>query len=209
MIELNKVYCEDCQETIKKIPDNYVDLVYCDPPYLKKLLYTYDYLADLCPRILKDGGSLICITPHYALPQIISRFEFFGKLKYRWLLHMNQFDGKHARMAMGIEVTYKILLWYVKRAYPTGRGFVKDGVKITGMDGQNKELHKWQQDSDWCWWISKLTKPGDVVYDPFMGSGTVAEYCIRNGRNFIGSDNDPEACKITEQRIQKLNQTFA
>ena len=28
------------------------------------------------------------------------------------------------------------------------------------------------------------TKPGDLVYDPFMGSGTVAKACILNGRNY-------------------------
>ena len=31
--ELNKIYCMDCLEGLKKIPDNSVDLVVTDPPY--------------------------------------------------------------------------------------------------------------------------------------------------------------------------------
>lgn len=31
--ELNKIYCEDCYEAIKKIPDKSVDLIVTDPPY--------------------------------------------------------------------------------------------------------------------------------------------------------------------------------
>jgi len=33
MIELNKIYCEDCLETLKRIPDNFVDSIITDPPY--------------------------------------------------------------------------------------------------------------------------------------------------------------------------------
>jgi len=30
------------------------------------------------------------------------------------------------------------MLWYVKDAYPTGKGFLKDGIKISGKAGQKK-----------------------------------------------------------------------
>ena len=33
MIEVNKIYCMDCIEFLKKLPDNSVDLVVTDPPY--------------------------------------------------------------------------------------------------------------------------------------------------------------------------------
>jgi len=33
MIELNKIYCEDCLETMARMPDGYVDLIVTDPPY--------------------------------------------------------------------------------------------------------------------------------------------------------------------------------
>jgi DNA modification methylase len=118
---LNKIVCGDCSSVTKSFPDDSIDLIFTDPPYTKEYLYTYDMLAEFSPRIMKRGASLMMITPHYSLPSIIKSFD--GKLKYRWAICLNQFNGSHARMAMGIEVMWKLVLWYVKDAYPCGRGF--------------------------------------------------------------------------------------
>jgi DNA modification methylase len=48
------------------------------------------------------------------------------------------------------------------------------------------------------------SNPGDVVYDPFIGSGTVAKMCILKGRNWIGSEVSEEYTKICEDRISEL-----
>jgi len=201
---INTIILGDCSEIMKSIPDETIDLVFTDPPYSKEYLYTYEYLANDCPRIMKNGASLITIVPQYALPFVIKTFD--GKLKYRWSLILNQFDGKHARMAMGIEVTYKLMLWYVKRAYPSGRGFLRDGIKISGTGGQKKlSGHKWEQDEDWAnYYIRKLTKENDVVLDPFIGSGTTAVACINANRRFIGIEKDEKYWEIAQNRILHL-----
>ena len=33
MLEKNKIYCMDCLEGLKKLPDNSIDLILTDPPY--------------------------------------------------------------------------------------------------------------------------------------------------------------------------------
>lgn len=43
---------------------------------------------------------------------------------------------------------------------------------------------------------------GDLVYDPFMGSGTTAKMALVNGRNYIGSEISEEYCRIVEKRLQ-------
>ncbi len=45
---------------------------------------------------------------------------------------------------------------------------------------------------------------GDLVYDPMMGSGTVAKMCILEDRNYIGSDINKAYCKIAEKRISSI-----
>jgi site-specific DNA-methyltransferase (adenine-specific) len=40
--------------------------------------------------------------------------------------------------------------------------------------------------------IAAYTKPGDLVLDPFMGSGTTAQACQELGRNYIGSEIDTD-----------------
>ena len=150
---------------------------------------------------MKDGASLVTITPHYLLPEVIKMFDN-GKLKYRWILNMNQENGSHPRMAMGIEVCWKPMLWYVKRAYPSGRGFLRDAVKINPVD---KKHHEWEQDLSWCmYYIQRLCPEGGWVLDPYVGSGTTAIACKLLGRNFIGIDNDENALAITLQRLKEM-----
>ena len=52
--------------------------------------------------------------------------------------------------------------------------------------------------------LKLLTRPGDVVLDPFMGSGSTAEACKRTGRNFIGFDINPNYCAFARERVAKL-----
>jgi len=49
--------------------------------------------------------------------------------------------------------------------------------------------------------IISWSNENDIVYDPFMGSGTTAKVCILNNRNYIGSEISAEYCKIAKQRI--------
>ena len=46
---------------------------------------------------------------------------------------------------------------------------------------------------------------GDVVFDPFMGSGTTGKAAMYNGRNFIGIEIVPEYCEIAMERFKKYN----
>ena len=49
----------------------------------------------------------------------------------------------------------------------------------------------------------------DLVYDPFMGSGTTAKMAILNKRNWIGSEISEEYCQIIERRITTASTTQA
>lgn len=44
---------------------------------------------------------------------------------------------------------------------------------------------------------------GDLVYDPMMGSGTVAKVCVIEDRNYLGSEINKTYCKVAEKRIAK------
>jgi len=51
--------------------------------------------------------------------------------------------------------------------------------------------------------IKTWTNEGDIIYDPFIGSGTTAKMAILMNRNYIGSEISEEYCKIAEERIKK------
>jgi len=48
---------------------------------------------------------------------------------------------------------------------------------------------------------------GDLIYDPFMGSGTVAKVAILNNRNWIGSEISLEYCEMIKERINQVCQS--
>ena len=51
--------------------------------------------------------------------------------------------------------------------------------------------------------IETWSNENDLIYDPFMGSGTTAKMSILNNRNWIGSEISSEYCEIIEERIKK------
>ena len=51
--------------------------------------------------------------------------------------------------------------------------------------------------------IISWSKPGDIIYDPFMGSGTTAKAAIELDRLFIGSEVSANYCEIANERISK------
>lgn len=53
------------------------------------------------------------------------------------------------------------------------------------------------------WMVSMASIDGELVADPFMGSGTTGVACIRTGRRFIGIEIDPGYFKIARDRIRR------
>jgi site-specific DNA-methyltransferase (adenine-specific) len=52
--------------------------------------------------------------------------------------------------------------------------------------------------------IALISDPGDIIYDPFMGSGSFGVACINTGRKYIGSEIDKNYFDIAYQRIRSL-----
>ncbi len=54
--------------------------------------------------------------------------------------------------------------------------------------------------------ILSTTKPGDIVLDPFTGSGTTGVVAIAKNRKFLGIEISQEYCDLAETRIRKTEQ---
>jgi len=197
-----QLYHGDCLEVMKMLPDASVDAVITDPPYLRKYLPLYGLMAAELPRLLKRGGSLLAIVPHYAMPEVLTMVGRY--LKYRWICCMWQMVGNHPRMAMGIEVIWKPIVWWVNKAWPQRRGFVRDGFENVQP---TKLLHKWEQSLSWAEYCLRFVPAGAAVIDPFMGSGTTGVACIQAGHNFIGIEIDEGYFNVAKQRIEEAQRT--
>jgi DNA modification methylase len=56
--------------------------------------------------------------------------------------------------------------------------------------------------------IASWSNEGDLVYDPFMGSGTTAKMAKFTNRNYIGSEISEEYVKLAEKRINQMPETL-
>lgn len=56
--------------------------------------------------------------------------------------------------------------------------------------------------------ILSWSNTGDIVLDPFMGSGTTAKMAILNNRNYIGFEISEEYCEIANKRIEEAKQKY-
>lgn len=52
--------------------------------------------------------------------------------------------------------------------------------------------------------IISWSNKGDIVYDPFIGSGTTAKVAILNNRKYIGSEIYNKYCKLAEERLRPI-----
>jgi site-specific DNA-methyltransferase (adenine-specific) len=53
--------------------------------------------------------------------------------------------------------------------------------------------------------LALISDPGDVIYDPFMGSGSFGVACINTGRKYIGSEMKPEYFDVAVKRIKEAS----
>ena len=92
-IYLNKIYNEDCLEGMKRIPDNSVDCILTDPPYLylknQKLDRPFDEIAFFkeCKRVLKKDSFIVLFgrgTSFYRWNCILADMGFIFKEEIVW-----------------------------------------------------------------------------------------------------------------------------
>ncbi|MDH3203084.1 MAG: DNA methyltransferase [Nitrosopumilus sp.] len=178
------------------IKNNSISLIFTDPPYTENCLYLYDDLAKQAARVLRDGGSLLCYSPHYALDRIITMMKKYG-LKYQWPMAIIHSGPKASQHGPRVFVGYKPMLWFVKGKYEGE--YMQDTVT---SEFQGKELHKWAQstvESDY--YIEKLTIENEIVYDPFLGQGTFGISAVKKKRQFIGAEINSEHFQTAQKLL--------
>jgi hypothetical protein len=170
----------DCRTLLADVPDNSVPLILTDPPYEADPLYRW--LADFAARVLIPGGSLICFTGHARLDRDLAIFS--TTLRYWWELIMLHHQSQHLPGKFVI-ANHKPVLWYVKE-FRRGRSLLPDVLRPTARD---KSEHPWGQGDGGIWpLIEHLTDPGELIVDPFAGTGTWGRITVSMGRRWVGCD---------------------
>lgn len=188
------LYNQDFQTA--PIQDNSISLILTDPLYHKEHLHLYSELGKQAFRILKEGGSLITYCGHFNIDDVIREVKKSG-LKYQWIfaiIHSGPTTRIHSNK---VHVGWKPMLWFTKGKY--------DGAELSDViqsKYEGKELHEYEQstkESDY--FIQQMTIENEIVYDPFMGSGTFGVSAKKLKRQFIGCEIDTEHYQNARSKI--------
>jgi len=204
MIELNKIYNEDCLETMKRMEDKSVDLTLTDYPY--GIDENYDIFQDskenVKSLINKTMPEILRISKRVLLTCATRQITWYPESN--WILAWVVSAG-NGMNPWGF-TCWQPILAYGKDPYLENRLGSRPDI-IQHIESSEKNRHPCPKPINF--WSKLLlrgsVKETDLIYDPFLGSGTTAVAAINLKRNWIGSEISPEYCKIANERINNLH----
>ena len=137
MIELNKIYNEDCLEGMKRIPDKSIDMILCDLPYGVTARNKWDTIIPFEPlwaeyeRIIKDNGAIVLTASQpFTADLIQSNRKMF---KYSLVWNKSQVTGFLNAKKQPLRSHEDILLFYKKQ--PTYNPAMVKGKRVLKSTG--------------------------------------------------------------------------
>lgn len=224
----------DCLNLLKQLPDNSIDLVVTDPPYVIDNkgggLYTQEdkqYVKQL--EGIKDGFSTEVLDE---LCRVMKNINIYLWCSQKQLFPLIEY------FVEGKKCNFNLITWHKTNPIPAcGNKYLTDteyclffrekGVKIYGefstkftyyvtpLNQKDKKLynHPTIKPLDIIQnLVVNSSMEGDLVLDPFLGSGTTAVACVNTNRHYIGFELDPQyydiACKRLDEVEGVANGTF-
>jgi len=204
---LNNVVCGDATSLIRKLPNESVDLIVTDPPYGlntpgirndSDLSLFYHILPELYRVMKKDSWFVTFFSTKY-LPKIFlnNPFEYYWQV----ILYMPE---AFVRSPVGITKFMSVFIF--KKGNPIMNGRMCDIIKDTpGKMVEPDEgfiNHPTPKPKQFIGrLIEAFSKEGDLVLDPFTGSGSSLLACKLVGRRFIGFEIEPKYCELACSRL--------
>jgi len=218
---MNQIILGDCLEKMKDIPDNSIDLVVTDPPYLidYKTNYRIDknhrfnkpimndsnpqLISDIIKelyRVMKDNTAMYMFCSADKVDFFKNELEKYFKIKNMVIWVKNNWTAGDLKGAYGRQ--YEIIFLVNK-----GRSII-NGKRLTDVwnfdrISGKKQLHQNEKPLELikqC--IEKHSNEGDMILDPFAGSGTTGVACKNLNRNYILIEKEPKYYDLMKDRIE-------
>ena len=220
MLEYNHVYCMEANELLGKLPDESVDMILCDPPFgvnWKSNRNTYfdqiagdkqlpvDWLAHAY-RVLKSGSAIY----------IYSHWRTFGDLKnavedvgfaVKNMVVLRKSNHGMGDIKGGYSPKHELVLFAVKGRHllnktPPAYKRLPDVIDVPVIYSRKHRHHSCEKPISWHLpFIQSSSRAGDLVVDPFCGSGSVPLACVETGRNYLAGDIDEGCVDVSRSRL--------
>ena len=212
-IETNKIIQGDCIKSMKKLPNNCIDLIITDPPYGDNVAYGWNNkiiknnknplincsaLVE-CYRVLKKNSSLYLFTNWKHYPFLTEFIIRYTKFKIR---HLIVWKKHNFGLGWAFRHQYELVL-VLEKGKPKYNLTNFSDVQTCSHINHNKENHPHQKPVDLIMKIIEhSSKESDVILDPFCGSGSVCVACKKLSRMWIGMEVDGEWVGVARGRIK-------
>lgn len=214
---MNSIIHGDCLEIMKQVPDKYFGLVLTDPPFgisfqsnqrNKKhkaianddnLEWLPDFIKEL-DRTTKNDAHIYMFCSHHFVEVFKAELQKYRNVKNILIWEKNNngmgdLEGDYAPK-------YEMILFCSNGERKLNDG--RDPNIIKASRTQN-ELHPTQKPTDLMeFLIKKSLRDGDVVFDPFMGSGTTAVACQSLGLDWCGCELEADYVAIANKRLEAV-----
>ena len=195
------LYNADCLEIMAKMPDKCIDLVLTDPPYGVGLKYDCFNDTEENVRILVHNAIPLALkkTQRLALTCATRQITFYPKSD--WIICW--FNKAGAGMNPWGFTCWQPILVYGKDPYLQNKmGSRPDYIEHS--ETSRKLDHPCPKPDKF--WLKLLKRcsvlSSDLIFDPFLGSGTTAVACEKLNRKWIGIEISEKYCEIAAKRIK-------
>jgi len=173
----------DFKKVLSDVQD--IDAIITDPPYPKEYIQCFSDLSLFASEHLKDNGFLISYSGQYNLPEVIQRLS--EHMTYVWTFCLYHVGKKQLVNGVNIMCGWKPVLIFSKG----NKKMRFSAYDVLTSEAMEKHSHEWQQsESGVRQLIEIFSSPGELVCDPFAGSGTFLKVANGMNRNTIGAEID-------------------
>jgi adenine-specific DNA-methyltransferase len=211
MFPINQIIQGDCKRVLKQLPDSCVDLIVTDPPYgvcyqdssgrtiandddPSRVLGAFTDLY----RILRQDS--LCIS-FYGWSQVDTFFRAWRQAGFRPVGHIVWVKEYASRT--------RYLRYRHEQAYVLAKGRpalpAEPLEDIQPWTYSGNPDHPTQKSEEILIpLIEALTRPGQVVLDPFAGSGSTLVAAAMTGRRYLGIELDQRYCAAARNRLARI-----
>jgi site-specific DNA-methyltransferase (adenine-specific) len=208
----NVVICGDCLPIMRDMPDNCVDLIVTDPNYgigvAKHGTVGGSNIANVTDYGNQDWDNKPCSDDQIAeMIRISNNQVIFGGNYFNlppspcWLVWDKDNSGNFA----DCELAWTSFKTAVRKFKWRWNGMLQEKM------GKQKEVrfHPTQKPVPLMEWIiSNYSKEGDLICDPFCGSGSTLVAAKNLGRRYIGIELDSKYVAICNERLSQQTLEF-
>ena len=226
-MELNKIHNGDCIQYMKTLANDCVDYVITSPPYnfgkndkykefsdnktMEEYFEWTKQVIDECLRITKEtvfyniqmiSGNKVALLKtlgHYA--EYIKDIIIWDKITAEPAIQKNVLNSQ-------FEFIICLNKSKTNRMFAGGAKFwgtipnILKLNKATGNDFSSLNKATFTKDLP-LFFIQNFTNEGDIIMDPFMGTGTTALAAKELKRSFLGCEISADLCEVTNRRLEQ------